>query len=71
MEKRTGQKPREVIGWKRQRQEDNRQREGGEERQERSMFFYFQTSSLTIKQHFHSVFLYFSSEKEEGEEEIQ
>lgn len=43
MEKRTGQKPREVIGWKRQRQEDNRQREGGEERQEGSMFYYFQT----------------------------
>lgn len=38
MEKRTGKKPREVIGWKRQRQEAIRQREG-EEGQERSMFF--------------------------------
>lgn len=47
MEKRTGKKPREVIGWKRQRQEDNRQREGREERQERSMFDYFQTYNLS------------------------
>lgn len=40
MEKRTGKKPREVIGWKRKREEAIRQREG-EEGQERSMFFYF------------------------------
>lgn len=46
MEERTGKKPREVIGWKRQRQEDNRQGEGGEERQERGMFHYFQTYNL-------------------------
>lgn len=39
MEKRTGKKPREAIGWERQRQEDYGQREGGEERQERSMFY--------------------------------
>lgn len=69
MEKRTSKKPREVIGRKRQRQENDRQREGGEEGQERSMFSHVLT---VLKLNRISLSLpLLSSEKEEGEEEIQ